>query len=83
MKDSLIRTVVPIVVGFAITQAARLGVELDEATVASFVTMVVSSVYYAAARWLEQHASPQWGLLLGSRKQPSYTPVPIRVLDPD
>lgn len=68
---SILRTVVPLVVGFVVTQLARLGIEMDTALVASFVTAVISGVYYAVARWLEQKAS-KWGWLLGKAKAPTY-----------
>lgn len=73
MLTSLVRTIVPVVVAFVVTQAARLGVEIDEATTAEFVMMAVFAVYYTLARVAERHW-PVLGLLLGSRRQPTYEP---------
>lgn len=68
---SLIRTIVPIVVGFVITQAARIGIELDSVSVGMIVTSVVSGVYYTVARLLEKK-NPKAGLLLGKKSTPKY-----------
>ena len=38
MKESLIRTTVPLIVGLIVTGALRLGVKIDEASVTVIVT---------------------------------------------
>ena len=71
---SVIRTTVPMLVGVVITWLATKGVVIDEGVKASLVaglTGVVSAVYYTIARLLEQKWGA-FGLLLGSRKTPTY-----------
>ena len=72
VTPSLVRTVVPLVVGFLITQALRLGWHLDEATATDAVTAVLSAAYYALARLLETKLGPRWGWLLGYASAPLY-----------
>ena len=74
--DSVVRTLVPIVVGAVVGWFVTRGVELDESFEAALtvvVTGVLSSVYYVVARLLETYVSPRLGWLLGSRRQPSYS----------
>lgn len=72
---SLVRTLVPIGVGWLLVQlATRWGIVLDDATAAevkSAAVAIVAAVYYAIARALEQRW-PWVGILLGARKQPVY-----------
>jgi hypothetical protein len=68
---SLIRTIVPIIVGFLLTQLTRLGVAIDNATLATLVTAVLSGTYYTAVRWLESKV-PALGKLLGKQVTPKY-----------
>ena len=71
LQTSIVRTVVPMLVGVILTAAARVGLDLDDAAVTSIATAVVSAAYYAAARWLEsRRASLGW--LLGKPTAPSY-----------
>jgi hypothetical protein len=65
------RTAVPLIVGFLAVQAARLGIEIDEATVASALTVGFGTVYYALFHRLEQLA-PGWGWFLGLARPPHY-----------
>lgn len=71
---SLLRTVVPFIVAWAITQAARIGLDLSASSVPleQLVTLLVAAVYYYAVRWLETHRSSKWGRLLGAAKRPLY-----------
>lgn len=69
---SMIRTAVPIAVGWAITSLASLGVEMDEASAVAAVTSLVIGVYYAVVRAAERRW-PQVGWLLGRPTQPAYT----------
>lgn len=75
LLTSYIRTYVPIVVGAVLTWAARRwGIVLDEATSAqaSIVAVaVVTAVYYAVVRLLEQ-AWPAAGRFLGAKAAPVY-----------
>lgn len=76
LGTSIVRTVVPLVVGLLVALAARwVGVELPEAALTEVVTVFVAGVYYAAVRVLEEHVSPAFGrvlLGLGLGGQPRY-----------
>jgi len=72
---SLIRTYVPLVVGVALTWAARRwGVVLPEdlsAQATMLTTGLVVAVYYGLVRGLEMRW-PRFGKLLGASKPPAY-----------
>lgn len=68
---SIIRTVVPLLVGAAITQLLRLGVDVDTTAATTLATTTVTGVYYAAVRAAER----RWkrvGWLLGYPLAPTY-----------
>lgn len=69
---SVIRTVVPWIVGILLTLAAQRGLDLPESVATEVVTAVVSAVYYALVRLAEVRLSPLWGWLLGLPKAPLY-----------
>lgn len=69
---SLVRTLAPIAAGWLITQALRLGVHVDSATIVSLLTAGFSAVYYAVFRWAELHISARFGWLLGYATPPQY-----------
>jgi len=69
---SLIRTLVPLIAGFLITQALRLGIHLDQATVTATVQTLVSAAYYALFRAAEHHLGRYWGWFLGLARPPAY-----------
>jgi hypothetical protein len=69
---SLVRTYVPIVVGYLVSLGLLPGDLSDEATAAA--TGAIIAVYYALARLLEKKW-PAFGWLLGIPKEPSY-PTP-------
>lgn len=71
---SLIRTWVPIAIGWLIGQLFVLGVVLDDVSsekLKSAITALVIALYYAGARWLETRY-PNAGALLGYIRQPVY-----------
>jgi len=78
---SLMRTLVPLVAGLLLGQAARLGLDLDDATVTASVTAGLTAAYYALWRALEDLAGRiGWeplrilaGLLLGWARPPQYS----------
>ncbi len=87
---SFLRTVVPIVAGLNLTWAARLGLDLDDATVTPYVTAALTAAYYVFFRGLEEIAERMaWqplqtlaGVLLGWARPPQYVqPVtaPLRL----
>jgi hypothetical protein len=71
MFASLVRTLVPIVVGWLLSVGlADAGVTEGDLTPA--VTALVTAVYYVGARLLEHYASPRFGWLLGKATAPTY-----------
>lgn len=73
---SLIRTIVPLLVGSAISWLVSMGIDIDESGVAylsSFLTALFGGLYYVAVRYLEEKV-PAFGWLLGLAQTPdSYT----------
>jgi hypothetical protein len=87
---SLMRTLVPIVAGVVLGWAARLGLDLDDDQVTTYVTAGLTAAYYAVFRLLEELAERMtWrplqllaGVLLGWARPPQYVePVtaPVRM----
>lgn len=74
MLDSLLRTLVPIIVGAVIGYAAKVGLGLDPGAVTMIVTPTVTFVYYAVARVVEE-AWPAGGRFLLSLGLSGKTPV--------
>ncbi|WP_329520489.1 hypothetical protein [Spirillospora sp. NBC_01491] len=75
MYDSIVRTVVPLIVGVLVGQAARIGLDLDATAVTAVVTPAVTAVYYAAARWIETRYPAAGRVLLSlglARGVPAY-----------
>lgn len=72
---SVVRTVVPLVVGALLTAALKLGVHLDDGAITQTVTVIVTVVFYAIVRVLETKIGPAWGWLLGVAKVPAYPQV--------
>lgn len=72
---SVLRTVVPVGVGFVLTLLARkAGVVIDDATSTSLtaaLVVIVTGAYYSLLRPLEQ-AYPWVGILLGWKAKPTY-----------
>lgn len=68
---SIIRTLTPMLAGFLVTAALKLGIDLDDATATQAVAVGLGALWYVAARALEQW-KPGWGWLLGAPKQPTY-----------
>lgn len=64
MLASVLRTVVPLIVGALLAQAARLGLDLPEGAVTELVTVLVTAAYYALGRLVEEHVDPRVGRVL-------------------
>lgn len=64
MLASVLRTIVPIIVGTLLGWAARVGLNLPEAATAEIVTVVATFLYYGTARLLEEHWPAVGRLLL-------------------
>lgn len=73
---SLVRTAVPLIVGLVVAGFTKLGVPVDDESVALVVNGLVSAGvaagYYLVARVLEVVASSKFGWLLGYAKAPVY-----------
>lgn len=77
---SFVRTLVPVVAGLVLSWAARLGLDLDDAQVTTYVTAGLTAVYYVVFRGLEELAERMgWrpvqllaGVLLGWARPPQY-----------
>ncbi|MEV8388654.1 hypothetical protein ACFXBB_13620 [Streptomyces scopuliridis] len=72
---SLMRTGVPLTVGWLVALAAAHGLELDATAVSGVVAPAASFVYYAVLRFAEQHISQRFGWLLGYASPPGYAGV--------
>lgn len=72
---ALVRTVVPIVVGWLFAQLAKLGIHLpadNEVELVSALVVILAGLYYAAVAWLERRY--KWfGWLLGIARNPQYS----------
>lgn len=80
--DSIVRSIVPFLVGGAVTWVASLGLEVDpqfEGALTTALTLLFGSIYYIIVRALEVYVAPKFGWLLGLAKSPVYvkTEVPI------
>lgn len=77
---SVMRTVVPLVVGWVITALTSLGVDFGSEKTTAAVTVIFSGVYYTVFRLLERvapsggPAEKFFGLLLGFVRPPIYPP---------
>ncbi len=75
---SLVRTLVPLVVGWVLSlwlTGAVLGFfGIDAATASDFLaqlaTVLITAAYYSLVRLLEKYVGPYWGILVGWVKQP-------------
>jgi hypothetical protein len=81
LLPSILRTVVPLLAGWAITVLTGLGLHADSTAVAGGVTVAVAAGYYLVFRVVERLAEkwrgPVWlltvvGLLLGYARPPRY-----------
>lgn len=63
MLASIIRTLVPVIVGVLLGWAAKVGFDLPAGAVTEVVTVALTTAYYAIARVLEQEW-PQVGRFL-------------------
>lgn len=80
--DSIVRTLVPIIVGAVIGWAVTQGIALDdqfEIALTLVITGAFQGVYYIGVRLLEQYVTPRFGWLLGVARQPAYAPDPSTV----
>lgn len=74
LSPSLIRTLVPMLVGLLGTWLVSLGVNIDSTVLAGLVTVAIGWVYYVVIRFLEVFSSSKWGYVLGLKAKPIYSP---------
>ncbi len=78
---SIVRTVVPLIVGAVVSLFVGWGIELDadvEANLTAVLTLAFSGFYYIVVRLFETYVSPRFGWLLGLAQTPdSYSETPI------
>ncbi|KAB2344895.1 hypothetical protein [Actinomadura rudentiformis] len=78
MSPSIVRTLVPLIVGALLGWAARIGLDLPSGAVTEIVTVSVTFAYYTAARLIETQwpAIGRWLLAAGITGQsPVYVPA--------
>ena len=68
---SLRRTLVPIVVGFLLAQAARAGFDIPADQLTGVIEALITGVYYSVVRFIEMKY-PGAGIMLGAMKAPTY-----------
>lgn len=71
LEVSLRRTFVPIVAGFLLAQAARIGLDIPADDLTGVLEALVTGAYYAVLRIVELRY-PQVGVLLGALAKPRY-----------
>lgn len=74
---SVIRTVVPLVVGYFLAWPVAGWFGLQDDQVTSLVTVVVTALYYALVRLAEIYVLPQIGWFLGWAAAPTYPAKPV------
>ena len=77
MLASIIRTAVPVIVGVLLGWAAKVGLDLPSGAVTEIVTAVLTTTYFALARFIER-AWPGLGNGLLSLGLARRTPVYIK-----
>lgn len=79
---SIVRTVVPVIVGAIVSYLATIGIDLQEDVAAALSVVIMAAAtaaYYIIVRWLEQKF-PKLGILLGYAAVPAgYIPAKERV----
>lgn len=63
MLASIIRTIVPLIVGVLLAWAAKVGLNLPAGATTEILTVVLTAAYYTASRLIEQ-VWPQAGRIL-------------------
>lgn len=75
MLASIIRTVVPVIVGVLLGWATKVGLDLPEGPVTEVVTIAITTGYYALGRWVETWWPAGGRILLAAgltAKKPNY-----------
>lgn len=67
--QSIIRTFVPLLVGFGVTMLAKYGIEIDTTLLTALFTTAITTVYYGLIRKVEE-TKPAAGVLIGGVGEP-------------
>lgn len=81
LLPSILRTLVPLAVGYFLAWPVAKWLGLTEDQITSLITAVITAAYYLLVRGLEQIA-PQFGWLLGYASKPVYAPPAATVTKP-
>lgn len=76
MLNSLVRTLVPLLVGWLLSLGIVKAAGVTSDQLDTVVTALVTAVYYGLARVLERYVDPKFGWLLGIPGAPSYPKAP-------
>lgn len=71
---SILRTIVPVIVGYVLGWAASINLPLDpqfEGLLTAALTGGFTLIYYTVVRLLETYVTPKFGWLLGLAKSPA------------
>ena len=71
---SLIRTIVPLLVGSLVAWLATRDIDVDQALILPAADAIITAVYYGVVRFVETKVAKA-GWLLGVPGAPSYAPV--------
>lgn len=84
--DSLVRTVVPYLVGLTISWLTTTGLDLDsefKSNLTAVLTATFGTLYFAVVRLLETYVAPKFGWLLGLAKAPVYVKTQETLVNTD
>jgi hypothetical protein len=73
--SSVVRTIVPSIVGFVMSWLATTEIVVDDSlsgNLSAALTVGFSALYYIVVRFLETKFSSKWGWLLGLASSPNY-----------
>jgi hypothetical protein len=76
LGPSLLRTVVPVAVGWLISLPVVGALGIDSSVLTTLVTALATIVYYVAVRLIERFLLPEVGWLLGYPAEPAYVALP-------
>lgn len=74
LSPSLIRTLVPFLVGIVGSWLARHGLGINDDALSAVLVGVIGYLWYVVARFGEVYSSSKWGYILGLAKAPGYSP---------
>lgn len=83
--NSVVRTIVPAIVGWTMAWLATTGLPVDEnfaGNLTAVLGVTFNALYYIVVRFLETKFSSKWGWLLGLATSPTYVnPITIDAVE--